>query len=195
MSLETFPDDIGADATAGPMFLTDVVELESGYESRNARWSQSRWKGQVRVPAREIEKSQRLIAFFRAVAAGMANKFRVRDWSDFECPDGGGVGIFATIDATHFQAYKRYTSGSATHERKITRLRGTPTVTGGTTPSWDLDTGILTVAAGTPTAWTGQFDVPCRLDTDSMQWHMVGQQGKGRPIIEWDNIGLIEVRE
>lgn len=195
MSLETFPDDIGADATAGPGFLTDVVELESGHEQRNARWSQSRWKGQVRIPARELVKSQRMVAFFRAVAAGMANKFRVRDWSDFECPDGGGVGIFAVIDATHFQMYKRYTSGSATHERKITRPRGTPAVTGGTVASVDVDTGIVTMTSGTPTAWAGPFDVPCRLDTDNMQWHMVGQQGKGAPVIEWDSIPLIELRE
>lgn len=192
MSLERFPDDIGADATAGPMFFTDVVGVESGHESRTARWSQSRWKGVVRIPAREVAKSQRMIAFFRAVAAGMANKFVVRDWSDYTVT--ATEGKLAIIDATHFQAYKRYDFGAMFHERKITRLRGTPVVTGGTDPVWDLDTGILTVSAGTPTAWAGQFDVPCRLDTDHMQWHMVGKNARG-PIIEWDSIPLLEVRE
>lgn len=195
MSLETFPDDIGATATAGPMFNTDVIELDSGNESRNANWAAAKWKGEATIPAREVEKGQRFVAFLRAVAAGMFGKFRVRDWIDFQVPDGSGVGIFAMIDATHFQAYKRYTFGSATHERKITRLRGTPTVTGGTTPVWDLDTGILTVASGTPTAWAGYFDVPARLDDDGVKYHMVGQSAAKRPIIEWDSIPLIEVRE
>lgn len=192
-ALETFPDILVAEATAGPMFSTDVIVLQSGHESRNANWFQSRWKGEIRVPAKEMEtKGRRLLAFFRAVGGGMANSFRVRDWSDYTVKTGEGV--FAVIDATHFQAYKRYTSGSATHDRKITRLRGTPTVTGGTSPTWDLDTGILTVASGTPTAWTGIFDVPARFDTDHMQWEVVGRNSRG-VIIEWRSVPMIEVRE
>lgn len=193
MSLETFPDNIVAEATAGPMFFTDIVVLQSGFESRNANWFQSRWKGEVRVSAKEMEtKGRKLLAFFRAVGGGMANVFRVRDWSDYDVKTGEGV--FIQIDTTHFQAYKKYTSGSATHERKITRLRGTPTVTGGTVSTWDLDTGILTMTSGTPTAWTGLFDVPCRFDADHMQWQVVGRNSRG-VIIEWDSLPLVEVRE
>lgn len=195
MSLETFPDNIIAEATAGPMFLTDVTVLNSGWESRNANWSQAMWKGEVRVPAEEMEtKGRTLLAFFRAAGGGRANKFRVRDWSDYNVKNSEGV--FAVIDSTHFQAYKRYDFGSSFHERKITRLRATPTITVGsvTSPSWDLDTGILTVASGTPVNWTGIFDVPARFDTDHMQWHVVGRNANG-VIIQWDSLPLVEVRE
>jgi uncharacterized protein (TIGR02217 family) len=190
--METFPDDIAPDVIAGPMFATDIVVLNSGRESRNANWSQARWKAEIRIPAREISQGQSLLKFFRAVGGGMANAFRIRDWSDYSAT--ASEGIFAMLTSTTFQAYKRYTSGSATHDRKITRLRGTPTVTGGTTPVWDLNTGILTVASGTPTAWVGEFDVPARFDTDSMKWHIVAHNGNG-PIIEWDSVPIIEVRE
>jgi len=194
-ALATFPDNIIAEATAGPMFLTDIVTVASGHEFRVAAWSQARWKGEVRVPAAEMEtKGRRLLAFYRAVGGGRANKFRVRDWSDYDVKNSEGV--FIAIDATHFQAYKRYDFGSSFHERKITRLRGTPTITAGsvTTPSWDLDTGILTVASGTPTNWTGIFDVPARFDADHMQWHAVGRNANG-VIIEWDSLPMIKVRE
>src|SRR5580765_7534596 len=188
-ALETFPDCIAPDVTAGPMFFTDVVVLQSGRESRNANWAQARWKGEVRIPAREISKGQSLLHFFRAVGGGMANPFRVKDWSDYTAT--GSEGVFAIISTGHFQAYKRYTSGSATHNRKITRLRGTPTVTGGSGLSWDLDTGILT-CTGTPTKWVGEFDVPVRFDIDHMQFSIVASNRDG-PIVEWDSVPLIEV--
>lgn len=196
-SLETFPDNIVAESTGGPSFFTDLVVLQSGHESRNANWFQARWKGEVRISAKEMEtKGRRLLKFFRAVGGGMANIFRVRDWSDYQVRNTGTdvEGVFIAIDSTHFQAYKRYNFGSAFHERKITRLRATPTVTGGSSPTWDLDTGILTVASGTPTAWVGVFDVPARFDTDHMQWHVVGRNAHG-VIIQWDSVPLIEVRE
>ena len=191
-ALETFPDCIAPDVTAGPMFFTDVVVLQSGRESRNANWQQARWKGEVRIPAREIDKGQQLLHFFRAVGGGMANPFRVRDWSDYTAT--GSEGVFAVIDATHFQCYKRYTWGALTHERKITRIRHMTSITGGTTPAIDADTGIVSVAGGTPTAWTGEFDVPCRFDIDHMQFQIVASNRDG-PIVEWDSVPLIEVRE
>lgn len=193
-ALQTFPDNIVAEATAGPLFSTDVVELNSGREQRNANWSQARWRGEIRISAKEMEsKGRRLLAFYRAVGGGMANTFRIRDWSDYTAQDSEG--IFAVIDSTHFQLYKRYAFGSAFHERKITRPRGTPTVSGTITgASWDLDTGILTVASGTPTGWTGMFDVPARFDTDHMQWSVVGRNSRG-VVIAWDSVPIVEVRE
>ncbi len=197
-ALETFPDNIVAEATAGPMFLTDIVALQSGHESRNANWSQARWKGEVRIPPDEMErKGRRLLAFFRAVGGGMANYFRVRDWSDYDVQ--GTEGVFLNLGASsngfEYQAYKRYTFGSSANERKITRLRATPTVIGSVSdPTWDIDTGILTISSGSPTGWTGLFDVPARFDTDHMQWHVVGRNAHG-VIIAWDSVPLIEVRE
>lgn len=196
MSLETFPDNLVAETTAGPGFMTDLVVLDSGWESRNANWSQALFRGELRIPASEVVKGQTLLKFFRAVGGGRANKFRMRDWSDYQVTNTASdtEGVFISLTATTFQAYKRYNFGSAFHERKITRLRTTPIVTGVTSPSWDLDTGILTVASGTPTAWEGVFDVPCRFDTDNMNWHIVGRNASG-PIIEWESVPIVEVRE
>jgi uncharacterized protein (TIGR02217 family) len=197
MSLETFPDDLAAETTGGPMFFTDVAVLQSGHESRNANWFQARWKGELRLSAKEMDtKGRRLLAFFRAVGGGMANVFRVRDWSDYNVI--GEEGVFIATDSTggSLQAYKRYSFGTslvAYHERKITRPRATPTVIGGA-GTWDIDTGILTVTSGAPTNWTGIFDVPARFDTDHMQWHTVGRNSRG-VIIEWESVPMIEVRE
>lgn len=200
MSLETLPDDFAAETTGGPMFFTDVAVLQSGHESRNANWLQSRVKMEIRIPAREMEpKGRILLAFFRAVGAGMVNTFRARDWSDYTAINEEGVFIATDTSGTTLQAYKRYEFGSGTsasfHERKITRLRAypVPTIVGGT-GTWDYDTGILTVTGGSPTNWTGTFDVPCRFDTDHLQWHTAGHNGRN-VIIEWESVPLLEVRE
>lgn len=188
-----FPEAVSYGFTGGPEFNTDVVIVNSGAESRNANWAQPRRSYDASHAARLPAAYQPLQAFFHVVS-GRLHGFRVKDWTDYRDNDAGGAGIFGVIDATHFQMYKRYTSGASTHERKIQKpVSGKVTVTGGTVDSIDYTTGIVTMTSGTPTSWAGEFDVPCRFDVDQLKGEVISRSGS-ELIIGWDSIPIIEIR-
>lgn len=182
-----FPDDVSYGATGGPGFNTDVVVVNSGFEQRNATWQDARSVWDVSHGVKNQAQLDILIAFFR-VMKGRANGFRFKDFADFDATTGEG--IFRAIDATHFQMVKRYTTAGNNHDRDITKpVTGTAQITGGTGVSVDYTTGIVTVTSGTPTAWTGQFDVPCRFDTDQMKTSLIHYN-----TFSWGAIPVIEIR-
>lgn len=182
-----FPVDISYGASGGAGFQTDVVTVNSGFEQRNATWQDSRCMYDVAHGVKTKQQLQDLIAFFR-VMKGKANGFRFKDWTDFEVESGEG--IFTAIDATHFQMVKRYTEAATNHDRVITKpVSGTVVVTGGTGVSVNYTTGIVTVSSGTPTAWTGEFDVPCRFDTDQMRVSIEDYNA-----YTWGQIPVVEIR-
>jgi uncharacterized protein (TIGR02217 family) len=186
-----FPVGISYNATGGPTFATDIAEVDSGYEYANQNWSSARMRFEVGHDARTATEFQTLLAFYLAVK-GRANSFNFKDWSDFTVTSAQG--IFATIDSTHFQMYRRYTTGGTNYDRKIMKpVSGTVSVTGGTVSSISYTTGIVTMTSGTPTAWAGQFYVPVRFDTDMMQASMITRSG-GTLIHGWPSIVLLEVR-
>jgi uncharacterized protein (TIGR02217 family) len=85
-----------------------------------------------------------------------------------------------------------YGAGAFSHDRKIVKpVSGTITVTGGSGVSIDHATGIVTVASGAPTAWTGEFDTPARFDSDEMRLQVV--QTSPRRYV-WGDISLTEIR-
>jgi uncharacterized protein (TIGR02217 family) len=49
---------------------------------------------------------------------------------------------------------------------------------------------------GETLAWSGEFDVPCRFDTDDMQISIVDRQGgeEGKLLAAWESIPIIEIR-
>jgi uncharacterized protein (TIGR02217 family) len=185
-----FPVDISFHATGGPTFRTDIAEVDSGYEYANQNWSLARMRFEVGHDARSAAEFQTLLDFYVAVK-GRANSFNYKDWSDFTVTSAQG--IFAIIDATHFQMYRRYTTGGTNYDRKIMKpVSGTVSVTGGTVSSISYTTGIVTMTSGTPTDWSGQFYVPTRFDTDMMQATII-DRGDGL-ILGWSSIVLLEVR-
>ncbi len=182
-----FPPDISYGATGGAGFQTDIIVVNSGFEQRNATWADSRCIFDVSHGVKTQTQLNELIAFFR-VMKGRANGFRFKDWSDFSVATGQG--IFTTLTATTFQMYRRYTTSGNNHDRKITKpVNGTIVVTGGSGVSINYTTGVVTVTSGTPTEWTGEFDVPCRFDTDQMK---VGLENYN--IYSWGNIPVVEIR-
>lgn len=193
-----FPDKISFGATGGPQYSTDVVQTSGGYEYRNQAWQYPLHAWTVGHDARLDHLFGELRAHYRAMK-GKANGFRFKDWSDYKCPDDAGIGVFSMIDATHFQMFKAYpTTGSPYEARKITKpVAGTLAITGGTVASTDYTTGIVTMTSGTPTLWTGQFDVPCRYDTDQMDEQIINRHGsvsEGEFIVGWQGIRIVEVR-
>jgi uncharacterized protein (TIGR02217 family) len=196
--LETprFPDKPSFQLTGGPGFSTSIAELDSGLEFSNRNWDQARHQYVVSFDARKPEVVNDLLGFFYGVG-GMHGYFRLKDWLDYRDTDPGGyvatstAGVFAVIDATHHQMVKRYTCGALVHNRTIRKpVSGKVSVTGGGT--LDYTTGIVT--GGAPSAWSGEFDVPVRFNTDVMRAVIINRNLSFGFITGWQQIELVEVR-
>ena len=179
-----FPDNISRGARGGPERRTQIVELTSGAEERNASWANSRRRYDVAYGIRRVDDLAAVVAFFEA-RSGRLHGFRFKDWADFKSclpsqtpaptnqPIGTGNG-----SATLFQLTKRYTSGAQSWTRAITKpVAGTVTVALNGTPQasgWSVSTatGLITFttapAAGVAITAGFEFDVSVRFDTDAL---------------------------
>lgn len=177
-----FPDNISRGARGGPERRTQIVELASGAEERNASWANSRRRYDVAYGIRRADDLAAVVAFFEA-RNGRLHGFRFKDWADFKSclpsqtpgptnqPIGTGNGA-----ATLFQLTKRYTSGAQSWTRAITKpVAGTVTIALNLVPQasgWSVSTttGLITFttapAAGVAITAGFEFDVPVRFDTD-----------------------------
>ncbi len=177
-----FPDSISRGARGGPERRTQIVELASGAEERNASWVNSRRRYDVAYGIRRADDLAAVVAFFEA-RNGRLHGFRFKDWADFKSclpsqtpgptnqPIGTGNGA-----ATQFLLTKRYTSGAQSWTRAITKpVAGTVTIALNGAPQasgWAVSTttGLITFttvpAAGIAITAGFEFDVPVRFDTD-----------------------------
>ncbi len=189
-----FPDCVAFGASGGPGFMTDIVVVQGGTEYRNQVRSLELGRWEVSHAARRPAEYKPLQKFFR-LAAGRANGFRFKDHLDYRCT-ANVDGVFTQLTPTTFQMWKRYDlGGSENYLRKLQKIvSGTVTVTGGTGATVDLQTGIVTVASGTPTTFACEFDVPCRFDTDQMVATTVTRASDGELLVTWDSIPLVEIR-
>ncbi len=200
-----FPDNISRGARGGPERRTQIVELASGDEERNASWANSRRRYDAAYGVRRADDLAALVAFFEA-RNGRLYGFRWKDWGDYKsCLPSGtpsvldqAVGIGDGV-ATSFQLVKAYSSGAQTWVRTITKpVAGTAVVAldGVTQASgWAVDstTGQITFAtapADSIVISAGfEFDVPVRFDTDMLDViHDIERLGS------ITSIPLIEVR-
>lgn len=188
------PVEIERGAVGGPQFYTNVLELSSGHEQRNINWSQTRAQYNISYGISTKAELEAVIHFFYA-RYGRAYGFRFKDWADYEVElQLLGVGDGSTVD---FQAFKRYTDGTYTFDRTLTKLvDGTVEVyVNGVAAAFtvDLDTGIITLTS-TPSVsdqitYLCEFDVPVRFDSDSLNVTMELWNVGEIPAIE-----LVEVR-
>ena len=177
-----FPDTISRGARGGPRRRTQVVELASGFEERNASWAESRREYDIGYGLRSADDLQQVVAFFEA-RNGRLYGFRFRDWSDYKSclpsrvPDardqllGTGTG-----SATQFQLRKRYGANPHGYWRNITRpVEGSVRVALGAVEqmsgfSVDHTTGGITFASppgtGVEVRAGFEFDVPVRFASD-----------------------------
>lgn len=179
-----FPDNISRGARGGPERRTQIVELASGDEERNASWANSRRRYDVAYGIRRADDLAAVVAFFEA-RNGRLYGFRFKDWGDYKSclpsstpsPTDQAIGT-GDGAATAFQLVKRYTSGAQSWTRFIAKpvagsvgisLNGVEQVSG-----WSVDTttGFVTfsVEPGVGVTITArfEFDVPVRFDTDSL---------------------------
>ena len=179
-----FPDNISRGARGGPERRTQIVELASGDEERNASWANSRRRYDVAYGIRRADDLAAVVAFFEA-RNGRLHGFRYKDWADYKSalPSqaitatdqqiGTGTGSLQT-----FQLAKRYTSGAQTWVRTIAKpVAGTVRVALGMVEQmsgWTVDTttGVVTFttapAGGVAVRAGFEFDVPVRFDSDTL---------------------------
>ena len=179
-----FPDNISRGARGGPERRTQVVELASGDEERNASWANSRRRYDVAYGIRRADDLAAVVAFFEA-RNGRLYGFRYKDWADYKSslpsqattPTDQQIGT-GTGSLKTFQLSKRYTSGAQSWTRTIAKpVAGTIMIALGTVEQmagWTLDatTGIVTFTAapsiGVIIHAGFEFDVPVRFDTDML---------------------------
>jgi uncharacterized protein (TIGR02217 family) len=179
-----FPDNISRGARGGPERRTQIVELFSGDEERNASWANSRRRYDVGYGVRRADDLAAVVAFFEA-RNGRLHGFRFKDWSDFKsCAPSASPGFVdqpigtGTGSNRFFQLSKRYVSGAQFWTRVIVKpvagsvrlaLGGVEQLSGWTV---DITTGLVTftTAPGAAVAVAAgfEFDVPVRFESDSM---------------------------
>ena len=179
-----FPDNISRGARGGPERRTQIVELASGDEERNASWADSRRRYDVAYGIRRADDLAEVVAFFEA-RNGRLHGFRYKDWADYKSAHpsqtvtatdqqiGTGTGSLQT-----FQLAKRYPSGAQTWVRTIAKpVAGTVRIALGMVEllsGWTLDstTGVVTFttapANGVIVRAGFEFDVPVRFDSDTL---------------------------
>ncbi|ABL68387.1 DUF2460 domain-containing protein [Paracoccus denitrificans] len=200
-----FPDNISRGARGGPRRMTQVVELSSGDEERNASWANSRRVYDVSYGIRNADQLAEVVSFFEA-RNGRLYGFRFKDWSDYKScspmqvshPADMALGV-GDGTRTEFQLRKFYISGSQSWTRIITKpvadtvrvaVNGVEQLSGWTV---DTTTGVVTFAnppaAGQQVRAGFQFDVPVRFDTDQLDLILDIERLGSIP-----SIPLIEVR-
>ena len=179
-----FPVNIGRAARGGPERRTQIVELASGHEERNASWAASRRRYDVSYGIRRADDLAEVVAFFEA-RLGRLYGFRFKDWSDYRSGlPSASVGFTDQVlglgdgAATGFQLRKRYGTGALGIWREIRKpAQGTVRIgVAGTevTTGWTVDpaTGVVTFAAapgaGLEVTAGFEFDVPVRFESDLM---------------------------
>ncbi len=179
-----FPENVSRGARGGPERRTQIVELASGDEERNASWANSRRRYDVAYGIRRADDLAAVVAFFEA-RNGRLHGFRFRDWADYRSclpsqvpaatDQGIGVGDGAT---TTFQMVKHYASGSQTWVRSIGKPEAGSVrialdgVEQGSGWSVDTATGLVSFdaapASGVVVTAGFTFDVPVRFDSDTL---------------------------
>jgi len=183
---------------------TTVAVTASGFERRNALWSDARLRFDIGPGVRSEEEMGTLIAFFRA-RRGPARGFRLRDPTDFSSRAMTGTAtmldqVLGTGDGIRsaFPLVKRYGSGEDAQVRRITRpLAQTVQVSidGTRSTGWTLeDGGVVSFAVAPPPGTTVRagflFDVPVRFAEDRLD-----VSGAAFAAGEAPSVPIVEVRE
>lgn len=179
-----FPTKIAGGAQGGPMRLTDVIELRSGYAEANSIWQHSLREWDAAYGVKTANDLHSVIEFWEAMN-GRHNTFRWKDWSDFKscAPQSALANTDQTIgtgdgSTLQFQLVKVYAAGSASYSRPIRKPVANTVVVSiddvNQTSGWVVDTttGMVTFTTAPSTGEVikagYEFDVPVRFNTDKL---------------------------
>ena len=187
-ALRSGPDEgaLSRGARGGPERRTQIVELASGDEERNASWANSRRRYDVAYGIRRADDLAAVVAFFEE-RRGRLYGFRWRDPLDWKsCPPSAtpsasdqeiGIGDGSTRT---FALVKSYGSSQLPWVRRLTKpVAGSVRVSvagveiAAAEFSVDATTGLVTLAAA-PAAGASVkagflFDTPARFDADYLE--------------------------
>lgn len=195
-----FPPGISYGSSGGPEFVTDIMEMQSGDESRNARWTMPLHRYDASLKVRTHDELEEIRALFM-VALGRRNTFRFRDWSDYRVK----AQPIATTDGvtTNFQLQRTYAVQGYTLRRPITKpVAGTVHMflDGVEVAGWTLNpsTGLVSfaVAPASGRALTAdfEFDVHVRFDTDSLPTELLARGRRSALLLSPGTITFREER-
>lgn len=197
-----FPIEIGAEASVSPSFSTNIVTSASGFEARNANWSQARLRFDAGPGVRGDAELETLLAFFRA-RRGPAVAFRFRDPYDnssngmtgtpsaTDQPIGTGDGVTDT-----FLLIKSYGAGE---QRRITRpttgtvrvaVDGVELVSGWTLGGKGVIQFVVAPTVGAAITAGFRFDTAVRFAEDRIEINRATFMAGEAP-----SVPLVEVRE
>ncbi len=191
-----FPTGISFGATGGPGYSTTIASLNSGVEQRNQNWTNSKCAYNAARGCNTDADREALLAFFR-IAKGKTHSFRWKDWTDHTCESGSGT--FTAVGDGTYQFRKNYAHSAGSEDRIIALPRSpivkhnATTLTEGSDYIINLPSGILLPVrspVAVPTSWSGEFDVLCRFDTDSIQ--LVAED---IDYFKSQTVGVVETRE
>jgi uncharacterized protein (TIGR02217 family) len=184
-----FPLAVSFGATGGPQRRNEIVQLTSGREKRNARFSQSRRYYDAGSGVRSLEDLYDVLAFFEA-RRGSLNAFRFRDPFDMKsCRPSAEPSALDQVLGTGdgrtaaFPLVKNYGDPPDSYARLIRKpVEGTLLVavagtqkSGPADFSFDDGTGsVVFAASAVPAAGAAvtagyHFDVPVRFDADRIE--------------------------
>lgn len=187
---ERFPVAVSLDAVGGPRFKTSIASMASGAEQRIAWWPTERGEWTVNFRSKLPKEYRPMLAFFRAIAQGMANTFRFKDWTDYMCEVGDGQ--FVLIDGVSPPAYqmvKVYTYGAQTYNRVIRKPINGKVTTDAT--GLDYATGI----ASSDGTWSGEFDVQARMGNDPLRCQVIDRNPTEGLIVAFDGLEIVETMD
>lgn len=201
-----FPTSISFGSSGGPLFDTSVIILSSGFEQRNANWSEPLRRWDVSQGIKTEADMNTLLLFFVAMQ-GRTHGFRFKDFTDFksvspELTVGFNDQNLGTGDAsqTVFQIIKNYVTGTLTQVKTIKKtVTGTVRVAldaveqfSGFTVDNNLGTITFSVApgAGVVVGAGYQYDTPVRFDMDQLEISLTAFQARELPTMPVREIRL-----
>lgn len=203
-----FPDCIALGAQAAVQWQTSIAISSGGFISANQDWEDPLHPFDVSFAVRTVSDYAAVKAHFMAVR-GRAKAFPFKDYTDFEVAQADGklldaTGAAPTADGT-FYLFKRYGSTSS-YDRRIRRPDATPTIYRTRAAVTTIITPVITLAggsvalvghvAGDTYAWSGEFKVAVRYDSDRLPAVIVNRSpgADGEHLVTCSDIPLVEVR-
>lgn len=196
-----FPPRLALGASGGPSWRTEVLQLASGHDQRNLRWSSSRRRYDAGTGIRSLADLHEVVQFFEA-RAGRLFGFRFRDPLDHkscplaDMPDPLDQPIGTGDGTTAAFALVKSAAGSALPPRRIAKpVGGTVRIAvageEADPAAFEVDYLSGTVsfsAAAVPAAGAlvtagFEFDVPVRFDTDEIRVSQVALRAGAIPSI------------